>query len=180
MIEILKFIHDYVYVDDNAAHSIYSYFYEQYHYAQIPSHTRILVEHYADEKGFKYAIFHSLYGRRVNDCLSRAIAFAIGRTQHKDVEIGMSDNGFYICTAFKIDTMRAFKLLKSSELRKVMEMSIDKTEVLKRRFRHCATRSLMILRSYQLRTDENGQNKDDFIDQDNEQTFNNDKTTNPI
>ena len=146
--EILKFINEYLYVDQNAAESLYNYFYEQFNYAQIPSDTRIIIEHFTDEQGFKYIIFHSLFGRRVNDCLSRAVAFAIGRTEHKDVEIGINDNGFYVCTTRKVDVMKSFKLLKSKDLRKVMEMAIDKTEVLKRRFRHCATRSLMILRSY--------------------------------
>ncbi|MBU1004513.1 MAG: ATP-dependent helicase [Nanoarchaeota archaeon] len=146
--EILKFINEYLYVDDNAASSLYNYFFEQYHYAEIPSNTRIVVEHFTDEKGFRYTIFHSLYGRRVNDCLSRAVAFAIGKTQHKDVEIGINDNGFYICTTSKIDVMKAFKLIKSKDMQKVMDMAIDKTEVLKRRFRHCAARSLMILRNY--------------------------------
>ena len=146
--EILEFINSYLYVDENAAESIYNYFFEQYNYAQVPSDTRIIVEHYTDEQGFKYAIFHSLYGRRVNDCLSRAVGFAIGRTQHKDVEIGINDNGFYVCASSKVDVMKAFKMLKSNDLRKVMEMAIDQTEVLKRRFRHCATRALMILRSY--------------------------------
>ncbi len=146
--EILKFINDYVYVDKNAAESLYNYFYEQHNYSTIPSNTRIIVEHYTDEKGFRYSIFHSLFGRRVNDCLSRAIGFAIGRTQHKDVEIGISDNGFYVKTMGKVDVMRAFKMLKSKDLLKIMEMAIDKAEVLKRRFRHCATRALMILRNY--------------------------------
>jgi ATP-dependent Lhr-like helicase len=146
--EILKFIDEYVYVDKNAALSLYNYFYEQYNYASIPSNSRIVVEHYTDERGFRYVIFHSLFGRRVNDCLSRGVGFAIGRTQHKDVEIGINDNGFYICTTGKVDVMKAFKMLKSKDLRKVMEMAIDKTEVLKRRFRHCATRALMILRTY--------------------------------
>ncbi len=150
--EIIKFINEYLYVDRNAAESLYNYFYEQYNYAQVPSNTRIIVEHYTDEQGFKYIIFHSLYGRRVNDCLSRAVAFAIGRTQHKDVEIGISDNGFYICTTKKVDVLKAFKMLKSKDLQKVMNMAIDKTEVLKRRFRHCATRALMILRNYKGRT----------------------------
>jgi len=150
--DILKFINEYLYVDANAAQSIYNYFYEQYNYASIPSNTRIIAEHYTDEQGFRYVVFHSLFGRRVNDCLSRAVAFAIGRTQHKDVEIGISDNGFYICTTRKIDVMKAFKMLKSKDLMKVMEMAIDKTEVLKRRFRHCATRALMILRTYKGRT----------------------------
>jgi ATP-dependent Lhr-like helicase len=93
-------------------------------------------------------VFHSLYGRRVNDCLSRAVAFAVSRTQHRDVEIGINDNGFYIRSDKKFDLMAAFKKLKSNELYKVMEFAIDQTEVMKRRFRHCAARALMILRSY--------------------------------
>jgi len=146
--EILKFIDEYLYVDKNAAESLYNYFYEQHNYATMPSNTRIIVEHYTDEQGFRYTIFHSLFGRRVNDCLSRAVAFAIGRTQHKDVEIGINDNGFYIQTTKKVDVMSAFKMLKSKDIRKIMNMAIDKTEVLKRRFRHCAARALMILRNY--------------------------------
>jgi ATP-dependent helicase Lhr and Lhr-like helicase len=146
--EIIDFILKYVYVDKYAAESIYNYFYEQFNFAQIPSHTRIIVEHYTNEKGMKHVIFNSLYGRRVNDCLSRALAFAIARTQHRDVEIGISDNGFYIASQKQINVIHAFKLLKSKDFHKVLDMAIDQSEVLKRRFRHCATRSLMILRNY--------------------------------
>ncbi len=145
--EILEFINDFLYVDEKAANAIYEYFYEQFSYAQIPSSTRIIVEHTKDALG-KLIVFHTLFGRRVNDCLSRAAAFAISRTQHRDAEIGINDNGFYIRSEKKIDVMQAFKRIKSSELRKVMEFAIDRTEIMKRRFRHCATRALMILRSY--------------------------------
>ncbi len=145
--EIMKFINEYLYVDKNAANSIYEYFNDQFKYATIPSDKRIIVEHYTDDSG-KHVIFHSLFGRRVNDCLSRAVAYAISKKEHKDVEMGISDNGFYVRTPSKINVMKAFKMLKSKELRKVLEMAIDQTEVLKRRFRHCASRSLMILRNY--------------------------------
>ena len=138
-----------MYVDKNAANSVYEYFHEQFSYAQIPSNSRIIVEHYTDDRNKKkYSIFHSLYGRRVNDCLSRAMAFAIARSQHKDVEIGISDNGFYVAYDKIINIMQAFKLIKSSEMRKVMDMAIEHSEVLRRRFRHCATRAIMILRNY--------------------------------
>ena len=146
--EIIDFINNFVYVDANAANSIYNYFNEQFHYAEIPSNTRIIVEHYTNEQGIKHTIFHTLYGRRINDCLSRAIAFAISRTQHRDVEIGINDNGFYIASEKSVNVMHAFKLIKSSEFRKVLDAAIDRTEVLKRRFRHCAMRALMILRTY--------------------------------
>jgi ATP-dependent Lhr-like helicase len=145
--EILWFINNYLYVDENAANSIYNYFYEQFNFATIPSNTRIIIEHYSDNKR-RYVVFHTLYGRRVNDCLSRAVAFAIGRTQHKDVEIGINDNGFYIASEKPVNVMHAFRLLKAQDFRKVLNMAVERSEVLKRRFRHCATRALMILRSY--------------------------------
>ncbi|MBI2541684.1 ATP-dependent helicase [Candidatus Woesearchaeota archaeon] len=147
--ELLEFIDRYLYVDKNASESIYQYFYEQFSYAEIPSHSRIIVEHYSDDKNKrKYAVFHALYGRRVNDCLSRAVAFAIARTQHKDVEVGISDNGFYVGYGKSVNVMQAFKLVKSDEMRKVMDMAIEQAEILRRRFRHCAARAMMILRSY--------------------------------
>ncbi|MCK4522134.1 MAG: ATP-dependent helicase, partial [Nanoarchaeota archaeon] len=68
--------------------------------------------------------------------------------QHRDVEIGISDNGFYVTSPKKLLVMKAFKLLKSKDMDKVMNMAIEKTEVLKRRFRHCATRAVMILKNY--------------------------------
>ena len=146
--EILDFIHNYLYVDENAANSIYEYFKEQFLYAEIPHARKLIVEHYTDEFENKHIIFHSLYGRRVNDVLSRALAFAISRQQHRDVEISVTDNGFVLKCSRKVVPMKAFALLKSNELRQVMENAIDRTQVLARRFRHCATRALMILRSY--------------------------------
>lgn len=147
--EVLDFIFRYLYVDKNAAESIYEYFFEQFNFAEIPSHSRIIVEHYSDDKSKrKYVIFHTLYGRRVNDCLSRAVAFAIARTQHRDVEIGINDNGFYVASDKSVNVVNAFNLIKSKEIRNVMDMAIEQTEVLRRRFRHCASRAMMILRSY--------------------------------
>ncbi|HLD01064.1 MAG TPA: ATP-dependent helicase [Candidatus Nanoarchaeia archaeon] len=145
--EILEFIHKYLYVDENAAESVYTYFYEQYHFSQIPSHKKITIETYTD-RGRKYVIFHTLYGRRVNDCLSRALAFIIGRSQHRDVEIGISDNGFYLSAEKEFNSAKAMDDLTKEDLRTALENSIERSEVLQRRFRHCAARSLMILRQY--------------------------------
>lgn len=145
--EILNFINSHLYVDDNAANAVYEYMREQFLYAKLPTDKRLLIEHY-NEDNKKYVVFHSLYGRRVNDVLSRAVAYAISRLQHKDVEIGISDNGFYLASTNSLQATRALSLLEPKELRKVMDKAIEKTEVLKRRFRHCAARALMILRQY--------------------------------
>ncbi len=146
--EAIEWVNEYLYVDKNAANAIYQYFQEQFLYlGEIPNDKKIIVEHYSEDEK-KHVIFHSLYGRRVNDVLSRVVAYAIGVLQHRDVELGMNDNGFYVASEKKIQVMNAFKEIKSDEIRKIAEKSIEKTEILRRRFRHCATRSLMILRTY--------------------------------
>ena len=148
--EITKFIHDYLYVDENSANSIYEYFREQFLFAEIPHDKKMIIEFY---KGFgdkKFIIFHTLYGRRINDALSRAIAFELAKlSRNKNIAIALSDNGFYLTSETgKIQVLRAFNNLKPELLREVCKNAINQTEILKRRFRHCAMRSLMILRSY--------------------------------
>ncbi|MBI2663022.1 ATP-dependent helicase [Candidatus Woesearchaeota archaeon] len=150
--DIIKFINEYLYVDDNAANAIYNYFEEQFKFSEIPHENKIIIENYTDEHDRKYVIFHTLFGRRVNDVLSRALAYAIYKTQHRDVEIGINDNGFYLSYDKNINVIKAFSLLNSKDLRRILELAIDQTEVLKRRFRHCATRALMILRTYKGKT----------------------------
>ncbi len=145
--EILEFINTFLYVDEKAANAIYEYMREQYLYAKLPNDKRLLIEFY-NEDNKKYVVFHSLYGRRVNDVLSRAIGYALSRLQHRDVEIGINDNGFYLASIHNMQASRALSLLEPKELRKVMDKAIERTEILKRRFRHCAARALMILRQY--------------------------------
>ncbi len=146
--DILWFINHYLYVDDNAANAIYKYFKEQYLYSTLPNEKKVMVEYYNDEEGKKYIVFHTLYGRRVNDVLSRAVAYVLGAKYKRDIEIGISDNGFYIASKKSMNALKAFSLLKSEDLERIMKDAIEKSEVLKRRFRHCATRALMILRQY--------------------------------
>ena len=145
--EILEFIHSYLYVDEYSANSIYEYLKEQFLFAEIPNDKKIIIEHYS-EGDQKRVIFHTLFGRRVNDVLSRAVAFAVSKMTKKDVELGVTDNGFYLASAKNMQAARAFSMVKSKELRRLMSIALDKTEVLNRRFRHCAARALMILRSY--------------------------------
>ncbi len=146
--EIMEFIQDYLYLDHNAAHSIYQYFQEQYLYAEIPSLKKLLVEFYTGYGGRKFVVFHSLFGRRVNDALSRALAYVIARKFRRDVMISVSDNGFYLSSEGKIGGLEAFQELTADNLEDILVEAIDKTETLAGRFRHCAGRSLMILRRY--------------------------------
>ena len=150
--EILEFINSYLYVEKNAAEAIFEYFHEQFLYSETPHLNKLLIEQFHDEDGKNNLVFHSLFGRRTNDALSVAYAYAISKLMHKDVELSMNDNGFMISSYSKMPLDVALKAVKSIELRILLERAIDKTEVLQRKFRHCAARSLMILRSYKGKT----------------------------
>ncbi|HED03762.1 MAG TPA: ATP-dependent helicase [Candidatus Fraserbacteria bacterium] len=153
---IRKFIKNYLYLDRQGVESLWRYFAEQQRYAQIPHRHKILIEYYQEELHPElwrspiktWVIFHTLFGRRVNDALSRALAWLIARREDQDVEIGITDHGFYLAYEGQIKVMEAFELLKDRPLREVLRDALADSEILKRRFRHCATRSLMILRNY--------------------------------
>ncbi|MCL5018144.1 MAG: ATP-dependent helicase [Candidatus Pacearchaeota archaeon] len=143
--EIIDFIKEYLYVETSSAEAIYNYFKEQHNFLEIPNSGTLLVERYNSQKN--YLIFHSMYGRRVNDALSRAIGFMLGRAGGRDIELGITDNSFY-AAGDKMNIDKVMNFLKPEKLEEVLKEAIERTDVLARRFRHCASRSLMILRTY--------------------------------
>jgi len=143
--EIVNFIQEFLYVDEKSANSIYNYFKEQNDYSEIPNSELFLIEKYKGEKN--YLLFHSMFGRRVNDALSRAIGFMLARTKSRDVEIGINDNGFYLAGE-NMNIEKVLNFITPENIEEILKEAIEKTDVLARRFRHCATRSLMILRNY--------------------------------
>jgi len=142
----VEFISEYCYVRKHIAEEIYSYFYEQEGFSEIPTDNSIVVEKFKEDKK-EFLIFHSMFGRRVNDALSRAYAFAAARLKMRDIEIGLSDNGFYIAGQ-ELDEKKILAWVKAKDLTAILKEAIERTDILKRRFRHCAARALMILRNY--------------------------------
>jgi ATP-dependent Lhr-like helicase len=145
--EIIRFIMDFAYASEDVAARIYEYIEMQFSYLDVPTDKKLVIENYVD-KEIHYYVFHSMFGRRVNDALSRAIAYLISKSTHKDIEIGINDNAFYIASSKKIPVSKAVTLINEGNFRKILGNAIDKTEILKRRFRQCAARSFMILRNY--------------------------------
>ncbi|MDD5959220.1 MAG: ATP-dependent helicase [Methanobrevibacter wolinii] len=155
--DVINYINEYLYVDDFAANAIYEYFNEQYVYAVVPSYKKLLIEYYKGYGNRRFVVFHSLFGRRVNDALSRAVAYIVSRNYNVNVTISISDNGFYLSAdEGKIGALESFKKLTSENFRNILIQSINKTEILSHRFRDCAGRSLMTLRHYKGHTKTTG------------------------
>jgi len=148
---IKEFIREYTYTSAQVSEEIYEYFNQQFGFSEIPDIDTITIEKYTDERDDKkYVLVNSMYGRRVNDALSRALAYLVGNSRNlskRDVEVGISDRGFYISSE-NSNIEKAFEKLTSENIEETLKEAIEKTDVLAKKFRHCATRSLMILRTY--------------------------------
>src|SRR3989475_234886 len=136
-------------VDTGSAQSLVSYVQEQEALIpSLPTDRQVLLEGYLDVKGNRNVIFHFPFGRRVNDALSRAFAFAITEAQHTNVRVSVTDDNFMITVPRRIELKGLTKLVTSKNLEDLLRRAIRNTELFKQRFRHCATRSFMILRNY--------------------------------
>ncbi|WP_297497146.1 ATP-dependent helicase [Thermococcus sp.] len=136
-------------IDERAARAILAYFREQARYSTVPDDETVLVEEVEKEETWEY-FFHTLIGRRANDALSRAFAYAISRRKEVNVGIAINDNGFLLRVPkeAKLSEDEIRELFRIEDLRGVLKKALDNTELLKRRFRHVANRGLLILRRY--------------------------------
>ena len=142
-------------IDANARHAIFGYFMEQVLFAgAVPNNKFILVEETSEEDSdSEYIIFHSLFGRRVNDALSRIIAIELGDILGEDIGIMINDNGFVLSVekgrrSLGKQLANAIGAAVNSDARHLLKDNIRRTELMRRRFRHVAARSFMILRNY--------------------------------
>ncbi len=142
-------------INEDAKLAIFNYFIEQLLYAkEIPNDHYILIERTRDlENKRNYIIFHSLYGRRVNDALSRIFAIAFGDIFQTDVGIIINDNGFVLVFDPVVDIedediKEIIDNITKVDVSRLIKENIKRTEMMKRRFRYCAARGFMILKNY--------------------------------
>ncbi len=142
-------------MDNNSRNSAFNYFSEQILFADyVPNHKAVLIEKTYDDEGKRnLVIFHTLYGRRINDALSRIFAIRIADTYGVDIGVRISDNGFVLVTESEFELKKKdidslIEGLKGVNTEELLKLNIRRTEMMKRRFRYCAARSFMILRNY--------------------------------
>ncbi len=142
-------------LDRTSENAIFNYFMEQFLFTKIIPNDKILVieQTFDATEQVIYIIFHSLYGRRINDALSRLFAIEVSNRFDVDVGIMINDNGFIIKPNSKIDftaktVLNIINSLSSKNIEELLKENLKRTELLKNRFRHVAVRSFMILKKY--------------------------------
>ncbi|MDY6776458.1 MAG: ATP-dependent helicase [Halobacteria archaeon] len=141
-------------IDPNSVESILRIFDEQLRYASelsVSTDERFVVEQVVDtDAGRRHYYFHSNYGRKFNDGLSRIVAHEASRRIETNVKISVADNGFAVSMPMnrKIDVYDVIDSVNPDNAEEILRDALDGSELLKRYFRINATRSLMILKNY--------------------------------
>ncbi|HLC48241.1 MAG TPA: ATP-dependent helicase [Candidatus Norongarragalinales archaeon] len=153
--EVLAFIRQSCHCNAEASVAIYNYFMEQMSFLNLlrvnsfHSERNLIIEEFLSE-GKRHFIFHSLFGRRVNEVLAKVLAAKISHKINRNVVIAFNDNGFVLTMsrAILVDIKKELFVFSQLDLDDEAKEAIKQTETLKRKFREVAVRSLMILRNY--------------------------------
>ncbi|ABL78331.1 ATP-dependent helicase [Thermofilum pendens] len=141
-------------VNEEGAEAVAGYFLEEYLFLRslgvekFPSDRVVLVERYRDADGRVHHVFHTLFGRRTNDALSHALAYLASKRAGANIGIAVHDNGFALIYPPGVEPQVSLMDVAPSELEDILKKAVFNTELMRRRFRHVATRGLMILRNY--------------------------------
>jgi ATP-dependent Lhr-like helicase len=147
--KVMKWLSEEYYIDEGSARSIVNYLIEQQNInPTFPTDKHVVIEGYIDARGYKNLIFHYCFGRRVNDALSRAYAYALSKKYNCTVRISLTDDNFMLTLPKRVELSNIERLVTPENLVDILRRAIRHTELFKQRFRHCAVRSFMILRNY--------------------------------
>jgi len=140
-------------LEPHAAEEVIQYVWEQLAYVGVvPGRRTVLIEYFQDDEGEWNIVFHTLFGRRTNDALSRAFASVLADTLGVPVKVSVTDNAFMLTYEGRAPDENLIggllSTVNSTSLRSILERAIARTEMMRRRFRHVAQRSFMILRRY--------------------------------
>ncbi|MFQ6011111.1 MAG: ATP-dependent helicase [Nitrososphaerales archaeon] len=154
--EIYNFISKDTSCTENGAKAIYGYMKAEHDFLEYigvqerPNNKEVLIESYIDRGSKQNIIFNCIYGRRVHDALSRAYAHILSVKFKCNVVVTVGDSGFVVTLpkGKRVDPRLLLRSLTYHNLGKTLVTAVKKTEMVRRRFRHCGGRALMILRNY--------------------------------
>ncbi len=115
------------------------------------SRRNLLIEQFADlDTNTLDFIFHTVFGRRVNNVLARAYAFEAREQIGSSVRILVDDHSFILITprSKKLNIYELLESVKKDNLRIIISEAVKNSQLIWRIFRHVANRSLMILSYY--------------------------------
>jgi len=141
-------------LDDDSVRAIARLFDQQVQYAgteSVSTPDRLAIEVVRDREEYeRHYYVRSNYGRKVNDGLSRLLAYRCAQEATANVRVAVADNGFVLSMPLnrKVDLEGIIADLEAADVRADLRAALSGTDLLQRYFRINATRSLLILKRY--------------------------------
>lgn len=116
----------------------------------VPSGLKILVEGYIDNMRLKNIIIHSIFGRRVNEPIARALASEIVTRYGGRVKYSIHDSGMMLTLeeVRHFELYEIFNMVHHENVESILRSELRESDLFKRRFLHCANRGFTILKNY--------------------------------
>ncbi|RZV11246.1 Lhr family ATP dependent helicase [Natrinema hispanicum] len=141
-------------LDDDSVRAIARLFDHHVQYAgreSVSTPDRLAIEVVRDREEYeRHYYVRSNYGRKVNDGLSRLLAYRCAQEATANVRVAVADNGFVLSMPLnrKVDLEGIVADIEADDVRTDLRAALSGTDLLQRYFRINATRSLMILKRY--------------------------------
>ncbi len=115
------------------------------------SRENLIIEQYiVYNERMRYIIFHTVFGRRVNNVLARAYAYVARDITGTSIRMQVDDNSFVLMIPLRVelDIQSLLEKVKSKNLRSLVSEAVKNSQLIWRIFRHVANRAFMILSHY--------------------------------
>ena len=149
--EIMKNLHDRFTLSEKGARLLLQYVFLQLTQSFVlPSGRKILIEGYIDNLRMKNIIIHSIFGRKVNEPIARALASTLTSKYGGRVKYSIHDRGIMLTLeeVRSFELYEIFNMIHSGNIEEILREELRDSDLFKRRFLHCANRGFTILKNY--------------------------------
>ncbi|MEI8111768.1 MAG: ligase-associated DNA damage response DEXH box helicase [Chitinophagia bacterium] len=107
--------------------------------SMIPRENELLIEHIEDKEGY-HLLVYPFEGRQVHEAISALLAFRIGKLIPISFSISMNDYGFELLSdqPIPVNDINVRELFSTQNLLEHIQMSVNSTEMARRKFRDIA------------------------------------------
>lgn len=107
--------------------------------SMIPRENELLIEHIQDKEGY-HLLVYPFEGRQVHEAISALLAFRIGKLVPISFSISMNDYGFELLSdqPIPVNDTNVRELFSTQNLLEHIQMSVNSTEMARRKFRDIA------------------------------------------
>ncbi|XEC94898.1 DEAD/DEAH box helicase [Paenibacillus tarimensis] len=137
------------YMDAESARQLIGFIQSQLSVSTVPTHRRIVIEHYQDLTGRTHVLIHNHWGRRVNRTWLLAIERGFKRLLPYRLYGNAKDNGIeFVLPEWDDSWLQALYSVTSSGLKELLMEAIPGSPLLAIAFRRIAETSLLLSRSF--------------------------------